>query len=53
MPAKPRNKVMRHTQKAPRFPSTARAVALRLPKGLLRRAVLERSLSLLATGARP
>jgi hypothetical protein len=28
----------------------ARAVALRLPGGLLRRAVLERSLSLLATG---
>jgi hypothetical protein len=38
------------TQKPPRFPSTACAVALRLPRGLLRRAVLERSLSLLATG---
>jgi hypothetical protein len=38
------------TQKPPRFPSTAYAVALRLPRVLLRRAVLERSLSLLATG---
>ena len=43
MPAKPRIKVMRHTQKPPRFPSTARAVALCLRGGLLRRAVLERS----------
>jgi hypothetical protein len=37
-------------QKPPRFPSTACAVALRLPRGLRRRAMLERSLSLLATG---
>src|SRR5216683_955046 len=36
--------------KAAKVASTARAVALRLPRGLLRRAVLERSLSLLATG---
>jgi hypothetical protein len=34
------------TQKPPRFPSTACAVALRLPGGLQRRAVLERSPSL-------
>jgi hypothetical protein len=27
MSAKPRSKVMQHTQKPPRFPSTARAVA--------------------------
>jgi hypothetical protein len=39
-----------HTQKPPRFPSTACAVALRLRGGLLRRAVLERSPSLPATG---
>ena len=32
-----------YTQKPPRFPSTARAVALCLRGGLLRRAVLERS----------
>jgi hypothetical protein len=38
------------TQKPPRLPSTARAVALRLLRGLPRRAVLERSPSLLATG---
>jgi hypothetical protein len=38
------------TQKPPRFPSTACAVALRLSRGLLRRAVLERGPSLLATG---
>ena len=37
-------------QKPPRFPSTACAVALHLRRGLLRRAVLERSPSLLATG---
>jgi hypothetical protein len=37
-------------QKPPRFPSTARVVELRLPRGLLRRAMLERSPSLLATG---
>jgi hypothetical protein len=39
-----------HTQKPPRSPSTAYVVALRLRRGLPRRAVLERSPSLLATG---
>jgi hypothetical protein len=39
-----------HTQKPPRFPSTACVVALRLHRGLPRRAVLERSPSLRATG---
>jgi hypothetical protein len=42
--------VTTHTQKPPRLPSTARAVALRLLRGLPRRAALERSPSLLATG---
>jgi len=50
MPAKQRSAVMQHTQKPPRFPSTAFAVALRLRGGVPRRAVLGRSPSLLATG---
>jgi len=37
-------------KKPPRFPSAACAVALRLRRGLPRRAVLERSPSLLTTG---
>ena len=42
-----------HTQKPPRLPSRACAVALRLRRGLPGRAVLERSPSLLAKGAQP
>src|SRR5258708_5541920 len=43
MPLRPTSIPELYTQKPPRFPSTARAVALCLRGGLLRRAVLERS----------
>ena len=44
MPAKPRIKVMRHTQKPPSFPSTARALRF-FRGGALRQSVIERGAS--------